>query len=226
MLSLALRDGPPLDQLERQSPVEPRARTRLGEILLASGEISRHELRAALNRKHRTGRRIGEELVAAGLVSADRLSRALRTQRRLMVAALFTALVGHAGAAEVRAQITVSATVVDTVGIKPLYQAQDLVVTSQDIKRGFVEVPAASRFDIRNKGLTVFEFRPTADIFRSVKVTSSGAASEFGLAGGTLLQTSMGERVASVSVNYRFVLAPGVAPGTYRWPLALTVLPM
>lgn len=219
-------DSDQLAELERETLLEARERPKLGEILVAAGEISETQLHEALERKNRTGRRIGEELVAAGIVSAERLARALGMQRRFMLAAVFTALVGQANAADVRAHMSVSATVVDTVGIRPLHQAQNLVVTAQDVQRGYVEVPAASRFEIRSRGATVFEFRPTADIFRSVKVSSTGGAAEFGAGGGTLLQKSSGDALASVSVNYRFDLAAGVSPGTYRWPLALTVLPM
>lgn len=151
---------------------------------------------------------------------------ALAALSRIMLSVLFAALMGHASAGEVRASLSVSATIVDTVGVRPMYQAQSLVVTAQDVQRGYVEVAGGSRFVITNKGPCIFEFVGTGELLRGVTVTGPGSAAAFGPAGGSMLQTSAGEALAGVSVNYRFDLAPGVAPGTYRWPLALTVLPM
>src|SRR5687767_7767364 len=92
-------------------------RPRIGDLLLAAGAISQTQLEVALARKARTGRRIGEELVASGVLTPARVSHALRLQRRLVMAALFATLGGHTHAAEVRAAMSVTAYVVDTVGI-------------------------------------------------------------------------------------------------------------
>jgi hypothetical protein len=206
---------------------------RLGEILVATGQISEHQLSAALERKRHTGRRIGEELVAAGHLPDKRLAPALRLQRQLMIAACVAALfpmgrgfTGHAEAAQARAQMSVTATVVDSVSIRAVYQAQSLVLTVEDVRRGYVDVPSGSKFEIRNKGPCLFEFRPLADIFSSVKITGPQAVAEFGAAGGSMIHTAGAEGAGQVAVNYRFALARGVSPGAYGWPLALTVLPM
>jgi hypothetical protein len=214
-------------QRHRRGPVSPPERPRLGEILLATGEISQSQLTAVLERKRTSGRRIGDELVAAGLLSADRVRRALGLQRRLMIAALLTALLGPAEAADVRAFMTVSATVVDTVSIRTIYQAESLVITAQDIGRGYVDVPVGSRFEIRNTGASLFEVRPLDPLFRSVKVTGPEGTAEFGSAGGTMLQRSVGHGGSvNVALGYRFELAAGLSPGEHKWPLALTVMPM
>jgi hypothetical protein len=206
---------------------------RLGEILVASGRISERQLAEALRRKQASGRRIGEELVAAGALSGDLVDRALAVQRRLVFAASLAALspinsatVGHAEAAENRAYMTVTANVVDTVSIRAVHQATSLVVTAQDVERGYVEVSAGSRLEIRNQRPCLFEFRAVGNIFRSVKVTGIQGAAELGVDGGTLLQGGFGNGLAKVDVGYRFELKPGVSPGAYGWPLSLTVLPL
>ena len=227
--SLNLDEGEVVAEFRRQGrelPYTP-ARPRLGEILVATGEISQSDLAAALDRKRASGRKIGDELIAAGVLSADRLRRALATQRRFLIAAMLSALFGQAEAADVRAFMTVSATVVDTVSIRTVYQAENLVVTAQDIERGYVEVPGASRFEIRNKGASLLEVRPLNPLFRSVRVTGPEGSAEFGAAGGTMMQKSAGNgAAANVSIGYRFELAAGISPGAYRWPVSLTVMPM
>ncbi len=56
-------------------------RQRVGEMLVASGEVSEEQLRRALAEQRRTGRKLGEVLVEQGVVSAGALVSALaRTQ--------------------------------------------------------------------------------------------------------------------------------------------------
>ena len=229
--SLSVDESEVVAEFKRQGHGLPfnGERPRLGEILVATGEISQGDLTAALERKRSSGRKIGDELIAAGLLSADRVRKALAIQRRLMIAALLAALFspGESEAADVRALMTVSATVVDTVSIRTVHQAENLVITAQDIERGYVEVPAASRFDIRNKGPSLFEVRPLNPLFKSVRVTGPEGTAEFGAAGGTMMQRSLGNAGAvSVSLGYRFELASGITPGAYKWPVSLTVMPM
>lgn len=207
---------------------------RLGEILLATGTISEAQLEQALARKRDSGRRIGEELVASGHTTNAVVAHALALQRRLFLAASLAALspintltVPDAVAGEARAQLTVTAVVVDSFTVRSVHQASALVITPQDIQRGYVDAPAASRFEVRNSRPCLFEFRAALkNIFRSVRVTGTSGAAEFGADGGTLLQTGFRNGAASVDVAYRFNLAPDVTPGTYAWPLSLTVLPL
>jgi len=217
------------------TPFPPPAaeRPRLGEILLATGKISERQLEEALRRKRETGRRLGEELVAAGTVSNDLVDRALAVQRRLVFAASLAALspisfgASEAFAGEARSYMTVTATVVDTVTVRPVHQERTLTITAQDISRGYVDVPAASRIEIRNSKPCLFEFRPLADnVFRSVRVSGIQGTAEFGAEGATLLQTGFANAAKMVDVGYRFQLKPGVQPGAYAWPVSLTVLPL
>lgn len=61
---------------------------RLGDILVANGQITREQLAAALASQRQSGRRLGDELVAAGHVTRSVVSRALRIQRRVTFAAM------------------------------------------------------------------------------------------------------------------------------------------
>lgn len=210
--------GPPRAPL----PAGPR----LGEIFVAAGDISERQLQDALERKRTSGRRIGEELVAAGLVSADRLARALGLQRKLVLAAIFSAVFGQAHAAETRAHMSVTANVVDTVGIRSLHQAHDIVISASDIERGFIEIAAASRLEVRNPRPSLFEFRGLGTLFRAVRVSGSAGEAQFGAEGGSLLAQPAVDGVARIALNYRFELNPGVRAGTHKWPLALTIFPL
>ena len=232
-LTLAERDIIVEFQRHQGGEVPTSGKLRLGQILVSTGEISESVLTEALEHARDTGRKIGEELVAEGYLSKDRLDRALALQRRLVNAACVAALVSAGAtyttqvkAGQARAFMAVTATVVDTVSMRAVYQAQDLVITANDVARGYVEVPAASRFEIANKGPCLFEFRPAGDIFRSFRVMLPEGTAQFGAAGGTMLQKSGGTGIARIDIGYRFELASNARPGAYRWPLSLTVLPM
>lgn len=160
-------------------------------------------------------------LVRALKVRGQLLSGA-RLAGVLLVSALF---VGRVSAGEVRAHMAVTAIVVDSVGIRALHQMRRLVITAQDVERGYVEVPAGSRLDLRHKGPCLFEFRPVADIFRAVTVAGLTAPTEFHAEGGTAVHRCSGD-TTSIAISYRFQLRPGVSAGIYPWPLLLTVLPM
>lgn len=221
------------DVTDRLGYVSGAEQLRLGRLLVATGRVSELQLTEALRRKQGTGRRIGEELVASGYLSRELLTGTLKLQRRLVIAAMFAGLfpaarasIGQAEAAEARAYMSVSATVVDSVSIRTMHQTQNLVVTPKDVERGYVDVAAGSRFEITHKGACLFEFRPTGAIFRGVKVSNIEGAAEFGSEGGTMLQKSAGAGAAAVAINYRFMLVPGVSAGAYSWPLSLTVLPI
>jgi hypothetical protein len=202
---------------------------KLGEILVESGDISHTQLAEALARKQETGRRIGDELVAGGELKPERLAVALKLQRRLAIIACAAALIPFprdAHGTQARATTAVSTTVADSVSVRPVYQAEQLVVSPADVRRGYVDVPAGSRYAIRCAKLCLFEFKATANLFKSVRVTGLEAAAEFGMAGATLVHKPAAHTPTDVAIHYRFTLPPGFEAGAYRWPLALSVTPM
>lgn len=162
-----------------------------------------------------------------GLLPGERrLARARRMQRKLVLGALFGAVLSQANAAETRTYMSVTAHIVDTVGVRSLHQAREIVISASDIERGYVEIAAASRLEVRNARPSLFEFRGVGALFRAVRISSSAGTAEFGAEGGTLLAKPDDTGFSSVAVDYRFELNPGTQPGTHKWPLALTVLPL
>jgi len=65
-----------------------RAEFRFGRILLAQGLVAPRRLEAALESQKASGRRIGEELVAEGQISAREVAEALWLQHKLAAAGL------------------------------------------------------------------------------------------------------------------------------------------
>ena len=153
------------------------------------------------------------------------------SRRRFLAGAVIAAVsltgryIGRADAGEARTSMPVTAHVVQTVRIRSMGQAATVAVTAQDIERGFLRVRAGSRLEIEYAGGCLIEFRAVGSLFRSVIVTAPGVTAAFGPDGGTFYH-GPAAGAAPLVLDYRFELAGGLTPGTYPWPLTLTVLPM
>jgi len=227
-------------QLHQNGRAPLSERFRLGEILVASGQISREQLDRALARQKTTKKKIGELLVEAGDVQSHQVTRGLTLQRKLMTAALAAAL-SFATAASVHAgrnnsaahsssaRITVTATIADRTMLRIDHQAATLVITDADISRGYVDVPAASRVEVRNNNpqgyLLVFQpVDRTGGMFREVRVQGLGREVEIRPGGGFVPQPYARIPV-TMELGYRFVLGKDALPGTYAWPFSISARP-
>jgi hypothetical protein len=145
-----------------------------------------------------------------------------------MLLALAAALPGdpftrQAGAATTTLRVT--ARVMTFFRMQIAYQAPALTVTADDVARGYVEVPAATSFSVatNTQDSFVIDFRPRSDIFRSAFITGLPDPVEIGSQGGTALYNRAHGRTTSGQLSYRFVLRTGLLPGSYGWPLEISV---
>jgi hypothetical protein len=218
----------------RQEGMTPGSgRFALGNILVASGHITRAQLEAALLRQAATGRQIGEELIEAGHASRGQVERGLVLQKRLITYALTVALglapiaaiVPPADAAQNKAALQVSVTVIANAKMQTSYQAAQLTITAADVARGYVEVPAASRFSVRTNSRTgyLMEFHPVANLFEAVHVGGLGNPVQLGAEGGSIVQRGPLASNLTHELSFRFSLRPGALPGVYPWPLQMSV---
>lgn len=214
-------------------------RFRLGEILVATGRITREQLDAVLARQKLTKRNIGELLVESGAVEPHHLDRGLRLQEMLVTAALVAvlSLADVAGAQEIQrvsgppatgsARIQVTATVASRAALRVLQQAKTLVVTPEDVARGYVDAPAASRIEVRNNSrvgcLLVFERIEGPDAsFGNVSVRGFERDVEIGPGGG-FVPHPYAPAPVTAELSYRISLSRDARPGTFPWPLQVSV---
>ncbi|MGH8600098.1 MAG: hypothetical protein ACRET1_05505 [Burkholderiales bacterium] len=209
-------------------------RLKLGEILIASGAITFAQLDAALEQQTTSGRRLGEELVAAGYIRPQELERGLQLQQKL-IAAIFASVLAIAGAShsspvdagQVRSTLGVTTEVLPSVRVQSEYQVSEIDITPVDVARGYVDVPAGSRFTVKVTKNASYEvdFYPRVDLFNAVEIDGLGTPLRIGADGGTFVATSLKSRTTSASLGYRFMLNEHAQPGHYPWPLALQVRP-
>jgi hypothetical protein len=205
----------------------------LGKILVASGQITRVQLDSALLGQRTSGRRLGEELIDAGHASKRQVEKGLRLQKKLIAYALVLAttlvplapIMASAHAAERRAAMPVSAMVIANARLQISYQATQIRISAADVARGEVEVPAALRFSVvTNKGSGyLMQFHPVGNFFASVHVEGLGNTVQLGADGGAIVQRGPQVPNQAHELGFRFNLHPDTTPGTYPWPLMLSV---
>ncbi len=194
------------------------------QALLGRGIFEPHDLSADFHIIDRLTRLEDLAALAAGLRLQDRwVSAAL-----VAAISLATGCPTQSEAAGSRSQtITVTARVAPWVKLNLEYQQMQLTVTPDDVARGYVEVPAASRFTVitNNRAGYTLSFQPNASIFRSVAINGMGVSVEFGAGGGTVIQSGAEAGVLRtlLELGYRFYLAEGVQAGNYFWPLSVSV---
>jgi hypothetical protein len=206
---------------------------KLGEILVAQGQITQEQLESALASQRDSGRRLGEELIKSGYVKRAVVSRALRIQRRVTFAAMCSTLAVSTiapavEAAQQRGQIAVSATVPAQAIGQIVQQPSEITITDTDVAQGYVDVPAGSQLRVtsNNPAGYVIDFFTRLPIFRSVRVSNASGSADLGPEGGTIIERGQYGRNLPLSLTYRFMLAASAQAGTYAWPLAVNVRPL
>jgi hypothetical protein len=103
------------------------------------------------------------------------------------------------------------------------HQENVIHVTAADVARGVVEVRGGSRFVVTAHSASRYSLKLAnrGTLFSAVHIEGLDSAAALGPASAVVADQDAvaGRRV--ISVDYRFTLAPGTAPGTYAWPLEL-----
>ena len=226
-----------LEFQRRQAGAAPIAgKLYLGNILVATGQITRAQLEDALRRQAATGRRLGDELIEAGQARKGQIEGGLLLQRKLLKYALIVAmalaqsaaLVPSAQAGQTSASMQVSVAVIANTKVRTDYQATQLKITEADVTRGYIDAPTASRFLVSTNSRSgyLMEFYPIGNLFESVQIEGLGNAVRLSADGGTIVQREPLLRNMTHELSYRFILRPDTQPGNYQWPLLLSVRPL
>ena len=174
---------------------------------------------------------IGDGPSSIGRVKLLQTSAYRGMQKRLAHAICLSALAlaaAHPLVTEAASRsIAVSAFVTANAVVQVEYQAQQLVVTEADVARGYCDAPSASRLRVSSNSsagylISIFNRLP---IFKSVRVDMPDASAQISQDGGAIAQRRHGKEMLT-QMTYRFMLADGVGPGTYPWPLQLDVRPI
>ncbi len=145
--------------------------------------------------------------------------------RSMGVVALAALLAGPALADQARARFTVSAVVPKRVTLTVLEQPAQLMLSLEDIARGYKDVSA--RYQVRHNDPHgyLLHLAPRIGLTRHVEVRGLGTAVQLGDADLAIRQASAG-RLHDFELAFRFVLDPAARPGAYALPIHVTAAPL
>lgn len=141
-----------------------------------------------------------------------------------MIAGSFAA----ANARDARVSFTVSATVNPIARIETQSAPAELVVTAADVRRGYIDVEQPTALTVSGNSASGFAIDLTTltPVLKSMIVHGLDTEFSLGPDGGTVVQRWQGPHLVNLSLQFRLVLAPGLAAGRYPWPMRVAVRPL
>lgn len=163
---------------------------------------------------------------SATAVSGSR--RARRGGAWSALAAIVLGLACGAGAAQAAsdgAQLTVRARVLHFFRLNVLSQPRAIEVSARDVERGYVDLPAPVELALESNspnGYTLV-FEREGEDFAGAQVRGLGQQVQVAAQG--MIGWKPTARRETMQFHVRLQLAPGLAPGSYRWPLQVSISP-
>ena len=173
----------------------------------------------------------------------------------LVMAPFLLVFAGLASGASANGQLHIQATVPPVVEFRIVHEEHKLKIAKSDAKKGYKEVNNGTIISVTsnttNRYVISVSARPlpsaedneekknekrkkdhdgedsAAEVYTYVTVTVDGRT--FGTAPGGSVDIQMpatSQTNDTTRLSYRFTLSPGVASGTYPWPIVVTVYPL
>ena len=143
----------------------------------------------------------------------------------LMVIA-FCLSVSETSAVMRTAKLTVSTRVLPYFQVNLLSQVPEIQITEADIQRGYLDVRSASRLTVKtnsNNGYMV-AFEGTLWPFKEIQIQGLASPVQLNSGHAVVYQPSVKGNVF-MELSYRFILSDNTQPGSYAWPLSISVQP-
>lgn len=137
-------------------------------------------------------------------------------------------LTGSIEAAQTRAHLGVSATVLPVARMQVTAAPADIQVSADDLRRGYVDVLQPTSLVIASNSPDGFalDLMTLSPIAAAIIVNGLDSDQSLGADGGTLVQRWQGPQAMRVTLRFRLLLAPGLRVGRYDWPVKLGVRPL
>lgn len=131
-------------------------------------------------------------------------------------------------ARDARTTFNVSATVNAVAKLQVRSAPTEIVVSSEDLRRGFIDVAQPTDLVVRCNSAHGYALDLTTLTPMLASVIVRGLNSEQSLSGegGTIVQRWQAPQTVALSLQFRLVLAPGLAAGRYPWPMRIEVRPI
>jgi hypothetical protein len=132
-------------------------------------------------------------------------------------------------AGSAKALVTVGATVLRHLSVRVLTLPRTIQIAPADIARGYVDMPFASKLEIRSNApigylLTV---KSLADFSTGIELRGIDGAASHGRTGMLSARTSgKGMHMTPLELSFRVLLSAQARPGHHPWLIEISVLPV
>jgi hypothetical protein len=132
------------------------------------------------------------------------------------------------GSAETEGEFAVSARVLPRTTLQVRSAPPDLVISAQEVRQAYADVAEPTRVEVSNNSPRGYALlvSPTMPGFTALVVREAGVQVILGGEGGAIPERGQVGLRMPLSLRYRFMLDPRMAPGRYPWPVRLTVRPL
>jgi hypothetical protein len=231
MLDASALDAFLKSQQESQQTLPVQAAFKIGDILVASGHITKEQLNESLEQQKHSHKKLGEILVEKGYVEQQHVEHGIRLQQMLVTAALGTVMsLSSVGSAEAghsssvaTASVQVSVVIKPVARVKVLHQEPRIEITRQQIAQGYIDVALASSIEVRTNVPTgcLLTIENHGGPFREVYVNGLGNEIQLQAGNGWVIMPYT-PVPKTLELSYRFMLAADARPGSYPWPMQIT----
>ena len=134
----------------------------------------------------------------------------------------------NADAGQARAQMGVNATVLAVAHMQLASAPTAIQLSADDLRRGYVDVPQPTSLLVNSNSPNGFalDFIAVSPMMSSFIVTGPESDQVLDGDGGTLIQRWREPGSMRLHLKFRLILAPGLAAGSFVWPLRLRVRPL
>ena len=126
------------------------------------------------------------------------------------------------------ANIVIKTTVSPRLNLKILYQMPEITITQHDIRRGYLELPSASLFEVEsnNPNGYLLSFEGSLGPFREIHIQGLDNPAQLEYGNAFILQPYNRQKKVTIELSYRGILSENTKPGTYSWPFSISAQPV
>ena len=127
-------------------------------------------------------------------------------------------------------KLMVSATILKHASLQILTQPSAVVVTADDIARGYVDLSNSAKLAVQSntQGGYMLMFESQGEFLRQTLVKGLDNDVQLNASGGGVAQRAPGRGMhkTMLDLGFRFILSESARQGVYAWPLRLSVTPL
>ena len=141
----------------------------------------------------------------------------------MVIAGIFT-MTSSGVASSNNNSVRVTANVQARISQTLVRQEKVLKITEEEIKRGYVDLPAATLLQVKSNDRNgyMLSFEVNGDFIKEAWVIDSNRTTSLSGGGGFVHQAYPGPSGETKELSYRLFLVPGTQAGLYAWPLSIT----